>query len=217
MQSVVHLVRHGQVHNPDGILYGRLPGYGLSEIGRAMATRLGEYFADVPLTHLRCSPLQRARETMAPIAAKHPELEIVTEDRVIEAANVFEGRNFGRYNQVLLLPQNLWRLRNPLRPSWGEAYPSIVARVRAAMSDAAKDAGDGGQALIVMHELPIWISRLAAEGRSLVHDPRKRQCRLASVTSFTLIDDRIVAVDYAEPAADLLPAKKSKVLFRPGS
>ncbi len=217
MQSVVHLVRHGQVHNPDGILYGRLPGYGLSEVGRAMATRLGKYFADVPLTHLRCSPLQRARETMAPIAAEHPELDVVTEDRVIEAANVFEGRNFGRYNQVLLLPQNLWRLRNPLRPSWGEAYPSIVARVRAAMSDAAKDAGDGGQALIVMHELPIWISRLAAEGRSLVHDPRKRQCRLASVTSFTWIDDRIVAVDYAEPAVDLLPAKKSKVLFRPGS
>ena len=217
MQSVVHLVRHGQVHNPDGILYGRLPGYGLSEVGRAMATRLGKYFADVPLTHLRCSPLQRARETMAPIAAEHPELDVVTEDRVIEAANVFEGRHFGRYNQVLLLPQNLWRLRNPLRPSWGEAYPSIVARVRAAMSDAAKDAGDGGQALIVMHELPIWISRLAAEGRSLVHDPRKRQCRLASVTSFTWIDDRIVAVDYAEPAVDLLPAKKSKVLFRPGS
>lgn len=217
MQSVVHLVRHGQVHNPDGILYGRLPGYGLSDIGRAMAQRLGEHFADVPLTHLRCSPLQRARETMAPIAAEHPDLEVVTDDRVIEAANVFEGRNFGKYNQVLLLPQNLWHLRNPLRPSWGEAYPSIVARVKAAMRDAAQAAGDGGQALIVMHELPIWISRLAAEGRSLVHDPRKRQCRLASVTSFTWIDDRIAAVDYAEPAADLVPAKKSKVLFRPGS
>lgn len=217
MQSVVHLVRHGQVHNPDGILYGRLPGYGLSEIGRAMAERLGEYFADAPLTHLRCSPLQRARETMAPIAANHPELEIVTDDRVIEAANVFEGRNFGRYNQVLLLPQNLWHLRNPLRPSWGEAYPSIVARVKAAMRDAAQAAGDGGQALIVMHELPIWISRLAAEGRSLVHDPRKRECRLASVTSFTWVDDRIAAIDYTEPAADLVPVKKSKVLFRPGS
>ncbi len=217
MQSVVHLVRHGQVHNPDGILYGRLPGYGLSEIGRAMAERLGEYFADAPLTHLRCSPLQRARETMAPIAANHPDLEIVTDDRVIEAANVFEGRNFGRYNQVLLLPQNLWHLRNPLRPSWGEAYPSIVARVKAAMRDAAQAAGDGGQALIVMHELPIWISRLAAEGRSLVHDPRKRECRLASVTSFTWVDDRIAAVDYTEPAADLVPVKKSKVLFRPGS
>jgi len=217
MQSVVHLVRHGQVLNPDGILYGRLEGYGLSDIGQAMADRLGEYFADVPLTHLRCSPLQRARETMAPIARRHPELEVVTDDRVLEAANVFEGRNFGRYNQVLLLRKNLWQLRNPLKPSWGEEYTSIVARVKAAMADAATAAGDGGQALIVMHELPIWISRLAAEGRSLVHDPRKRRCRLGSVTSFTWIDGRIVAVDYAEPVADLVPARKSKYVFRPGS
>lgn len=217
MQSVVHLVRHGKVQNPDGILYGRLPGFGLSEVGRAMAERLGEHFADVPLTHLRCSPLQRARETMEPIARNHPELSIVTDERVIEAANYFEGRNFGRFNQLLLLPQNLWQLRNPLRPSWGEPYTSIVARVRLALTDAAAAAGDGGQALIVMHELPIWISRLAAEGRSLVHDPRKRECRLASVTSFTLIDDRIVAVDYTEPAADLVPPKTSRFLFRPGS
>ena len=217
MQSVVHLVRHGKVQNPDAILYGRLPGFGLSEVGRAMAERLGEHFADVPLTHLRCSPLQRARETMEPIARNHPELSIVTDERVIEAANYFEGRNFGRLNQLLLLPQNLWQLRNPLRPSWGEPYTSIVARVRLALTDAASAAGDGGQALIVMHELPIWISRLAAEGRSLVHDPRKRECRLASVTSFTLIDDRIVAVDYTEPAADLVPPKTSRFLFRPGS
>ena len=217
MQSVVHLVRHGKVQNPDAILYGRLPGFGLSEVGRAMAERLGEHFADVPLTHLRCSPLQRARETMEPIARNHPELSIVTDERVIEAANYFEGRNFGRFNQLLLLPQNLWQLRNPLRPSWGEPYTSIVARVRLALTDAASAAGDGGQAPIVMHELPIWISRLAAEGRSLVHDPRKRECRLASVTSFTLIDDRIVAVDYTEPAADLVPPKTSRFLFRPGS
>ena len=217
MQSVVHLVRHGKVQNPDGILYGRLPGFGLNELGRAMAERLGEHFADVPLTHLRCSPLQRAQETMAPIARNHPDLPIVTDERVLEAANYFEGRNFGRFNQFLLLPQNLWQLRNPLQPSWGEPYTSIVARVRLALTEAAQAAGDGGQALIVMHELPIWISRLAAEGRSLVHDPRRRECALGSVTSFTLIDDRIVAVDYAEPAADLVPHKTSKILFRPGS
>ena len=119
-------------------------------------------------------------------------------------------------NNPLYLPP-LWQLRNPLKPSWGEPYTSIVARVRLAIDDAAQAAGDDGQALIVMHELPIWISRLAAEGRSLVHDPRKRECRLASVTSFTLIDGRVVAVDYAEPAADLVPPKASRVLFRPGS
>lgn len=217
MRSVVHLVRHGQVHNPDGILYGRLAGYGLSEVGRAMAQRLAEHFDGVPLTHLRVSPLQRAQETMAPIAERHADLEVTTDERVIEAANYFEGSNFGRFNQKLLLPKNLWQLRNPLRPSWGEPYTSIVARVKAAMLDAAQAAGEGGQAVVVMHELPIWISRLAAQGHSLVHDPRKRQCRLASVTSFTLIDGRVAAVDYAEPAADLVPAKKSKLFFRPGA
>ncbi len=74
--SVVHLVRHGQVHNPDGVLYGRTPGFGLSDLGRQMAERLGEHFADVPLVHLVSSPLQRAQETIAPIAAAHPDLEV---------------------------------------------------------------------------------------------------------------------------------------------
>ena len=65
----VHVMRHGQVENPGGVLYGRLPGYGLSELGRQMAQRMATYWQDVPLTHLRCSPLQRAQETMAPTAA----------------------------------------------------------------------------------------------------------------------------------------------------
>jgi broad specificity phosphatase PhoE len=211
---VVHLVRHGQVYNPDGVLYGRLPGFGLSELGQQMAERLGEYFADAPLVHLVCSPLQRAQETMAPIAAGHPELEIHTDERVIEAANVFEGRRFGKYNQMLLMPTSLWQLRNPLRPSWGEPYPSIVARMQAALVDAAAKA-EGGQALIVAHELPIWMARSWAEDRSLVHDPRKRETRLASVTTFTFDGSDKPTVSYAEPAADLVPPKKKR--FRPGA
>ena len=181
-QTIVHVARHGQVHNPDGVLYGRQPGYHLSELGRQMADRLGEHFADVPLTLLRCSPLERARETMEPIAARHPELSVGIEDRVIEAANVFEG----------------------------------ATRMRAAIAYAARDAGEGGQAVIVAHELPIWMARLSAEGRPLVHDPRHREARLASVTSFTFLDGRVVRVDYVEPAGDLVPVKKGRK-FRPGS
>ena len=125
MQSVVHLVRHGQVHNPDGILYGRLPGYGLSEIGRAMAQRLGEHFADVPLTHLRCSPLQRAQETMAPIAANHPDLDIVTDQRVIEARSQVqsarETQNIGALGEAEgALRMGLGRLF-----AIAEAYPEL--------------------------------------------------------------------------------------------
>ena len=128
--SVVHLVRHGQVHNPDGVLYGRTPGFGLSELGRRMAQRLAEHFADVPLVHLVSSPLQRAQETIAPIAAAHPELEVHIDDRVVEAANVFEGRSFGKRNEILLRPSSWWAMRNPLRPSWGEPYTSIVVQSR---------------------------------------------------------------------------------------
>ncbi len=212
--TVVHVCRHGQVENPDHVLYGRAPGYGLSELGHRMAATLGEHFADVPLTHLRVSPLQRANETLAPIAARHPDLPIVTDHRVIEAANILEGQSFGRFNQRLLLPKNLVHLWNPLRPSWGEPYTEIAVRMRAAIADAASAAGPGGQAVIVAHQLPIWIARLDAEGRGFVHNPATRECRLASVTSFTFREGRVAGVDYVEPAAELYPPRKA--FFRPG-
>ena len=213
-KNVVHLVRHGQVHNPDGVLYGRAAGYGLSPLGLQMAKRLGEHFTDAPLVHLVSSPLQRAQETMEPIAAAHPDLEVHTDDRVVEAANIFEGRSFGTRNEILLRPSSWWALRNPLRPSWGEAYTSILARMRAALLDAASHAV-GGDALVLSHELPIWMARSWAEGRSLVHDPRRRQTRLASVTTFTFAGTHLVRVDYTEPCADLVPVKSKK--FRPGA
>lgn len=212
--SVVHLVRHGKVHNPEGVLYGRQPGFGLSEVGQQMAARLGEYFAEANLVHLVSSPLQRAQETMAPIAARHPELEVQIDERVIEAANVFEGKSFGTRNQILFKPSSWWAMRNPLRPSWGEAYVSIVARMREALVDAAGHCV-GAEAVVVAHELPIWMARSWGEGRRLAHDPRKRQTALGSVTSFTFAGDQLVRVDYAEPCADLVPPKVKR--FRPGA
>lgn len=222
-ETLVHLVRHGEVFNPDGILYGRLPDYHLSGNGRAMAARLGEHFAQRTLTHLRCSPLERAQETLAPIAGAHPDLTIVTDERVIEARNEFQGQVFGAGNRALKQPANWWLLRNPLRPSWGEPFTEIRDRMAAAIAEAAVAAGEGGEAVIVSHQLPIWIARLNAEGRSLVHDPRKRQCNVASVTTLHLrrgpLDGapRVVNVSYAEPAADLVRAKDRGKSFSSGS
>jgi len=212
--SVVHVVRHGQVHNPESVLYGRLPGYGLSDLGRQMAERLGQHFADSNLVWLVSSPLQRAQETMAPIAARHPHLEVHLDERVIEATNHFEGRSFGR-DRVFLQPGTWWAVRNPLRPSWGEPYLSIAARMQAAIREAASHAR-GAEAVVVAHELPIWMARRSAENRSLVHDPRRREARLASVTSFTFDDDRLTGVLYTEPAADLVPVRTSR-RYRPGA
>lgn len=206
----VHVMRHGQVENPGGVLYGRLPGFGLSDLGRQMADRMAEHWRDVPLTHLRCSPLQRAQETLAPTARLHPHLEITTDERVIEADNRFEGKVFGGSNKALRDPRMFWHMRNPLLPSWGEPYKEVAERMHAAIRDAAVAAGPGGQALVVSHQLPIWIARSAAEGRPLAHDPRRRRCTLCSVTSFTVRDGVITAVDYAEPVADLLPAVRGR-------
>jgi broad specificity phosphatase PhoE len=215
-RTLVHLLRHGEVDNPAKILYGRLPGYHLSELGRAMARRVAETVAERDLTHIVTSPLERARETAEPIADKLG-LTPTVDERLIEAANVFEGQTFGVGDGSLRRPASWKHLRNPFRPSWGEPYRQIVVRMLAAMA-VARTAALGHEALLVSHQLPIWTVRSYAEGRRLWHDPRQRQCTLASMTTFTYEGDAIVSVDYAEPAADLLPvADRSRRKFTAGA
>ena len=201
--TLVHVVRHGEVDNPRGVLYGRLPGFHLSANGLKMADRLGEHFAGVPLRKLVSSPLTRAQETIAPIAAGR-DLEVVSDVRVVEAENKFEGKVFGRTYEALHDPRTWWLLRNPAVPSWGEPYKQVAARMLDAIADTAREVGEDGQAVIVSHQLPIWIARLAAEGRRLVHDPRRRQCTVGSVTTFHFRGEHITGVSYAEPCRDLL-------------
>jgi len=195
--TTVHLVRHGEVHNPDGILYGRMPGFALSAAGRAMAVRLGEYFADRDVTYLVASSLQRAQETAAPIASTTG-LPVAVDDRLIEADNQFEGQRWGGKDGILSRRANWPRLRNPLRPSWGEPYVDIAVRMGMA-AERARLSALGHEAVCVSHQLPIWTLRSAVQGRRLWHDPRKRECSLASVTSLHFDDDRLTGISYAEP------------------
>jgi broad specificity phosphatase PhoE len=206
-RTIVHLVRHGEVDNPAGLLYGRLPDYHLSDLGREMAERVAEHLGERDVVHLRSSPLERAEETAAPIAEAFG-LPIVIDSRVIEAVNYFEGLRLS-FAGALRHPKNWLYFRNPFKPSWGEAYTEVLARTRLAMRDAV-EAALGHEAVIVSHQLPIWIARITAEGRRMVHDPRKRKCTLASVTSFTYIDARITSVSYSEPAAELLRPHQTK-------
>lgn len=201
-RTVVHLMRHGEVHNPEGVLYGRLPGYRLSELGRAMAERVAEHLAGRDIVHLVSSPLERARETMAPIAERL-QLPVTVDERVIEADNLFEGLTVGTGEGSFLRPAHWGKYRNPLRPSWGEPYRDIAARMLAAV-ESARQAAQGHEALIVSHQLPIWTLRRFIEGRRLWHDPRRRQCSLASLTSIVFVGDHPARIDYSEPAADLL-------------
>jgi broad specificity phosphatase PhoE len=208
IKTVVHLMRHGEVFNPEGILYGRLPDFHLSELGRKMAERGAEFFAERDVVHVVASPLDRAQETATPIAARR-DVELATDGRLIEAANYFQGKRFSVGDGVLKRPQVWPKLYNPFRPSWGEPYKEQVARMRAAL-EAARDKALGHEAVCVSHQLPIWVTRLAAEHRPLWHDPRKRECSLASVTSFIYVGTQLVGLEYHEPSKDLLPVKTTK-------
>ena len=206
--TTIHLLRHGEVANPTGVRYGRMPDFHLSDLGVEMAQRIAKTVADRDITYLVASSLDRAQETAAPIAATLG-IDVVTDDRVIEAANLFEGMKFGVGDGALRRP-SVWRhLYNPFRPSWGEPYRDIVVRMMAALYDVRR-AASGHEALVVSHQLPIWIVRSYLEGRHLFHDPRRRQCSLASLTTITYRGEDVATIAYSEPAADLVPARVAK-------
>ena len=194
--TVVHLLRHGEVHNPEHVLYGRLPGYHLSANGRMMAVAAADFFAGRPVAAIFASPLERAQETAQPVAERLG-LTITTDDRLIESANVLEGKSVSLAS-LALNPLNWRYLWNPFQPSWGEPYTQVAGRVRQVV-DRARDASRGKEAVCVSHQLPIWVSRLAAEHKRLWHNPSSRQCALGSVTSLTFDGDRLTGVSYTVP------------------
>lgn len=197
-KTVVHLLRHGEVHNPDGILYGRLPGFRLSETGRAQARTVAATLARHDITHIVASPLQRAQETAAPIAEQHG-LVVQTDEDLIEADNDFEGLKVSVGDGALRRPRHWVKLRDPFTPSWGEPYLQIAHRMLAA-ANKARALAEGHEVVLVSHQLPVWTLRRFLHGQRLWHDPRRRQCALASLTSLVYQGDELIDIVYSEPA-----------------
>jgi broad specificity phosphatase PhoE len=202
MRTVVHLLRHGEVFNPTKILYGRLPGFRLSELGVQMAQAAADSVAGHDITRLVSSPLERARQTAEPFVERFG-VPVEVDERLIESGNAFEGKRVSVGDGALRDPRNWWLLRDPFLPSWGEPYRLIAARMLAAVH-TARDAAAGHEALCVSHQLPIWTLRRFLERKRLWHDPRKRRCALASLTSLHYEDEQLVGIGYTEPAAHLI-------------
>lgn len=201
-QTVVHVLRHGEVHNPTRILYGRIPGFRLSTLGVQMAELAAKSLDGHDITHIVSSPLERAVQTAEPFATQFG-LAPTTDERLLESLNYFEGRRVSVGDGALRNPRHWWALRDPFTPSWGEPYLHIARRMAAALSEARRRA-EGHEAVCVSHQLPIWTLRNFISGRKLWHDPRRRECALASLTSFHFSGERIVNVSYTEPAAALI-------------
>ena len=196
VRTVVHVMRHGEVHNPDGILYGRLPDFHLSDRGRAQAQAVASWLASRDIVYVVASPLERAQETAAPIAAHHG-LAVDVDDELIESHNVFQGQKVSPGDGALRDPRNWWHLRNPRQPTWGEPYHQIAVRMKAAV-DRARARATGHEAVCVSHQLPVETLRRAMNDSPLHHFPTRRLCNLASLTSFYFDGDEYVGWGYAE-------------------
>jgi broad specificity phosphatase PhoE len=201
------MLRHGEVHNPTGVLYGRLPGFRLSPLGEQMAKAAVQALEGHDVTHVVASPLERAQQTAVPFAEQFG-VSVDTDERLLESLNWFEGKVVGVGDGALRNPRYWRQLRNPFTPSWGEAYRVIAARMYSALL-AARAAAAGHEAVCVSHQLPIWTLRRHLERKRLWHDPRRRQCALASLTSFHFEGVHLASISYSEPAAALIAQSKT--------
>jgi broad specificity phosphatase PhoE len=195
----IHLVRHGEVDNPNGVLYGRLPNFALSTLGRQMAEATATELCAPghKITRLISSPLLRTLQSARPFTLKL-DISVENEAQIIEPTNIFEGKKVS-LETVLQNPSYAFRLLNPLRPGWGEPYNQIVKRMTKAMKTAWDETKDG-EVVMVSHQLPIWAVHLKAAGKPLWHDPRSRRCGLSSVTSFEFQGKKLVEVGYLDLA-----------------
>jgi broad specificity phosphatase PhoE len=194
----IHLVRHGQVENPKGVIYGRLPGFHLSEIGRRQAEAAAERLADADVGALWSSPLERAQETAQAIGAHH-EISIVTDERITESRTTLEGaaHNLGTF---LRSPKSWFSFRNPWTPSWGESFTDIKERMLQAVEGAVA-AADGHEVVLVSHQTPVLVTRLALAQRHVPPWLAFTPCETGSVTSLELQGSRVLSASYFAPSA----------------
>jgi broad specificity phosphatase PhoE len=197
--ATIHLVRHGDVENPKGVIYGRLPGYNLSERGLRQAEETGRYLSDRAVGAIWASPLERAQETAGAIVAFHPPLEVVTDHRLIESETTLEGVGKTLW-AFIRSPRNWWRVRNPWAPSWGESFGKIRARMVDAMVDAVESAG-GGEVVVVSHQTPVLVARLALTRRRTPPWLARLPCQTGSVTTIVVKDGQAIDADYFVPSS----------------
>lgn len=202
--TTIHVMRHGEVHNPDGLLYGRLPGFELTARGHLMAQTVAEYLVnrDADIAEVIASPLKRAQQTAFPTAQAY-DLALQSDTRLIESSNHFEGLAINHNRWLLAHPRNWQYFTRPLQPSWGEPYVDVANRMRDVVA-AALQRVQGREALLVSHQMPIVALTRWLEGKPLAHLPMNRKCSLASLTSLTFDGYTLTNISYVEPAAELL-------------
>jgi broad specificity phosphatase PhoE len=193
MNGTVHLVRHGEVENPKGVIYGRLPGYHLSERGLRQAEAAAQRLEDRDIGAVWASPMERAQETAQPIAEVHG-LGVVTDERLNESLTKVEGVG-SNWLSFLASPQHWWSFRNPLKPTWGESFSDIRDRMLAAIGDALAAAA-GRELVVVSHQTPVLVARLSLAKSRVPPWLAMSSCRTGSVSTLVLEDGKVASSSY---------------------
>ncbi len=197
MHTVVHLVRHAEVENPNNIWYGRLSGFVLSERGRRQAEELGRHFAERNIAAVYSSPLERAIETAGAIARPH-NLKVIEEPDIIESETRLQGRPGD--SRLFRNPLHVRHFINPFKPSWGESYASTGARMTEAIF-RMREKHPGEEVVAVSHMTPIVVARMRIEKRRGPAWSAGIPCGKASVATFTFDGDRYLGNDYIDVGA----------------
>ena len=143
MATDISFIRHGHVENPQGVHYGRLPGFGLSAAGREQAQAAAAFLQRLPVASIYSSPLLRARQTTAAIYARHPHLQVQVSPLLIEVNTPFDGQP--RH----VLEARKWDTYTGTPPQY-EQPADILARTQAFIADA-RAAHTGQRVVAVTH------------------------------------------------------------------
>ena len=194
--TTIDLIRHADVHNPGDVFYGRLPRFRLSALGQPQAAATAAWLARAPLAVVYTSPLLRARQTAAIIAAAHPDQPPVCRSALLlEVRSHWQGRptadldaiGFNFYDHAL--PED-------------ETIPAIFARLERLVRRLLRHY-PGQHVACVSHADPIAIARAGFEGRPLVVASIRQQPEYpekGSITRLTFAGpDRPLSVSYILP------------------
>lgn len=192
MKTVIYLVRHGEVHNPQKIFYGRLPGFGLSELGKSQAQMLATFLKTRPIAALYTSPLERARQTVAYVIRHFPTLAPIVDERIIEVGSPLEGRS---WEELELKHWNFYGYREHLQGG-GERLSDIWKRMRHFLKDAAKK-HRGQEIVVISHGEPIMVTHTKFTGKRL-HLPIVRQHWVENAQGIQLVFDEFGAPEVAK-------------------
>lgn len=181
--TTIYLVRHGEVHNPTKVVYGRIPGFYLSETGRAQAMKLGSHLSGKKLSAIYASPLERTHETATYIHKHHGHLNIVHDERIIECYTPLEGES------IEVVEKNNWNFYEPeFLAKGGESLEDIWNRMNTFFTEKVKQHA-GEEIAVVSHGDPIMITAARHAGKPLVVESIRGIAYVETAKGFQIIYD----------------------------